>query len=251
MFRLLLSRRWWWTTLIVIAGIGVTIRLGIWQLDRHAQRQAEIRQIQAMQSMPVLDLNERPLPADLDTMEFRQIIVSGQYDFEHQVALRNQVRPRMTGTDPGIAIVTPLILADGHAVLVERGWIPLGYDTPASWRKFDEPGTVSLQGIIRRSMDQAELGNSLLDPTLSPVQIRLDLWNFMNLPRLQEQIPYPILNVYIQQAPSTNLDTLPYRLVEEPDLEPSDHISFAIQWFFFSGLLFFGYPIWLRKQNSY
>jgi surfeit locus 1 family protein len=250
MLHLLFSRRWWWTTLIVLVGIGVAIRLGFWQLDRNAQRQASITHIQAMQALPMLDLNLRPLPSDLTSMEFRQVSVSGVYDFDHQVALRNQVRSRMSGTDPGIALVTPLIMADELAVLVERGWIPLEYTTPSSWRKFDEPGIVTLTGIIRLSLEKAELGNALLDPTLFPGETRLDFWNFINMGRLQEQSPYPLLNVYIQQAPGTDLESLPYRLMEQPDLEPGDHIGFALQWFFYAGLLFFGYPVWLKKQKT-
>ncbi len=250
MFRLMFSRRWWWTTLIVLVGIGVAIRLGFWQLDRNAQRQDFISHVQAVQAMPVLDLNEHPLPSNLDTMEYRQVTVSGEYDFTHQVALRNQVRPRMSGTDPGIALVTPLILPDDQAVLVERGWIPLEYTTPASWRQFDEPGVVILQGILRSSMEKGEMGSALLDPTLSPGETGLDYWNFMDLTRLQDQFPYPILNVYIQQAPGTDLETLPYRLMEQPDIDPGAHVGFALQWFFYAGLLFFGYPVWLRKQKT-
>ena len=250
MLRLMFSRRWWWTSLIVFVGIGVAIRLGIWQLDRHNQRQGSISHIQAMQALPLLDLDLRPLPADLAAMEYRQVTVTGVYDFEHQVALRNQVRSRMSGTDPGIALVTPLVLPDGQAVLVERGWIPLEYNTPALWRQFDEPGKIKLDGILRLSMEKAELGSALLDPTLSPGETRLDTWNFINLPRLQEQVPYRLLDVYVQQAPGTNLETLPYRLMEQPDLDPGAHIGFALQWFFYAGLLFIGYPIWLRKQKT-
>jgi len=249
MFRLLFSRRWWWTTLIVIAAICVAIRLGFWQLDRNAQRQASVSHIMAMQALPVLDLNLRPLPSNLETMEYRQVTITGVYDFNHQVALRNQVRARMSGTDPGIALLTPLILADGLVILVERGWIPLEYTTPASWRKFDQPGTVSLDGIIRLSLEKAEMGSALIDPTLAPGQSQLDFWNFVNLPRLQQQFPYSLLSIYIQQAPGADLESLPYRLMEQPDLDPGAHIGFALQWFFYAGLLFFGYPVWLKKQK--
>lgn len=235
--------------MIVVIGVAVAIRLGIWQLDRNAQRQTFISHIQAMQAMPVLDLNLRPIPTDLEGMEYRQVIVTGVYDFDRQVVLRNQVRRRMSGTDPGVALVTPLILNDSQAVLVERGWIPLEYTTPASWRKFDEPGTVTITGIIRLSLEKAEVGSALLDPTLSPGETRLDFWNFINLPRLQAQFPYPLLNIYIQQASGTDLEGLPYRLMEQPDLDPGDHIGFALQWFFYASLLFFGYPVWVNRQK--
>ncbi len=250
MFRLLFNHRWWWTTLIVVAGIGITIRLGVWQLSRNTQRQAVISQIETMQAMPVLDLNQAGVPADLNMMEYRMVTATGRFDFEHQVALRNQTRERMTGTDPGIALVTPLILDNGQVVMVERGWIPLDYTTPAAWRQFDEPGTVSVQGMLRASMEKAEMGTVLPDPTLSPGQQGLDEWNFMNLRRIQQQLPYPIMSMYIQQAPGSDPDSLPYRLMKQPDLDPGDHISFAIQWFFLTGLLIFGYPVWLKKQRA-
>ena len=250
LLHLLFSRRWWWTTLIVILGIGVAIRLGFWQLDRHAQRQAAIDHIKAVQAMPVLDLNERPLPDDLASMEFRPVTAMGEYDFDHQVVLRNQVRSRMTGTDPGVALLTPLLLDDGQAVLVERGWIPLDYNTPASWRQFDQPGKVVVQGIIRQSMEKGEFGSALRDPTLTPGETRLDYWNNVNLPRLQEQLPYPLLGIYIQQAPGTSVETLPHSLLAAPDMDPGAHIGFALMWFFYAGLLFFGYPVWLKKQKK-
>ncbi len=251
LLHLLFSRRWWWTTLIVILGIGVAIRLGFWQLDRHAQRQAAIDHIMAVQAMPVLDLNERPLPGDLATMEYRPVTVTGVYAFDHQVVLRNQVRSRMTGTDPGVALLTPLILDDGQAVLVERGWIPLDNNSPASWRRYDQPGKVVVEGIIRQSMEKGELGSALRDPTLAPGETRLDYWNNVNLPRLQEQLPYPLLDIYILQAPGPNPETIPFGLLDQPDMDPGTHVGFASMWFFYAGLLFFGYPVWLKKQKKH
>jgi surfeit locus 1 family protein len=99
-------------------------------------------------------------------------------------------------------------------------------------------------------MEKGEMGSALLDPTLSPGESQLDFWNYVNLNRLKVQFPYPILNVYIQQAPGPNLDTLPFRLMEQPDLDPGAHIGFALQWFFYAGLLFFGYPVWVNKQKT-
>jgi len=249
MFKMMFSRRWWWTTLIVLAGIGLTIRLGFWQLDRHEQRQSRIGHITAVQELPVLDLNMDPLPTNLETMEYRQVTATGEYDFDHQVALRNQVRPRMTGNDPGFTLITPLLLEDGSAVMVERGWIPKEYDTASKWRQFDEPGTVRVAGVIRISMEKGEMGSALVDPTLAPGESRLDTWNFVNLPRLQEQVPYPILDIYIEQAPGVISESLPFRQQVPPDLDPGAHIGFALQWFFYAALLIFGYPVWLKKQR--
>jgi len=247
---MMFSRRWWWSTLIVFAGISLAIRLGIWQIDRNEKRQAIVNQIQAMQTMPVLELDQAPIPQDIEDMEYRHVSATGKYDFEHQVALRNQVRSRMTGTDPGYALVTPLILSNGKAVLVERGWIPLENNSPETWTQYNEPGTIKVEGVISKSMEKGELGSALMDPTLSPGQERLDFWNFINIPGMQEQLPYELLPIYIQRASSENQEELPYPLVEEPDLNSGAHLGFAMQWFFYAGLLLIGYPIWLKNQNK-
>jgi surfeit locus 1 family protein len=250
LLRLMFSRRWWWTTLLVISGIGVATRLGFWQLNRNSQRQSEISHIQNVQTMPLLNLNQSPIPDDLTRMEYRPVTVTGVYDFDHQVVLRNQVRSRMTGSDPGVALLTPLILQDGQAVLVERGWIPMDYTTPESWRQFDQPGTVAVEGVLRQSLDKGEMGSAVRDPTLSPGETSLDYWNFINLPRLQMQMPYHLLDMYIQQAPSADLEALPSSLLQQPDLDPGVHIGFALQWFFYAGLLLVGYPVWLSRQKN-
>ena len=132
--------------------------------------------------------------------------------------------------------------------MVNRGWIPAKYNTPASWREFDEPGPVTVEGIIRLPMQKGEMGGGVPDPTLSPGQHGLDLWNFVNINRLQEQNPYPLHNVYIQQAPKAGNASLPYPSSPELDLSGGSHLGYALQWFFFASLLLFGYPFYLKKQ---
>jgi surfeit locus 1 family protein len=143
--------------------------------------------------------------------------------------------------------LTPLILSSGTAVLVERGWIPADYQSPASWRQFDEAGIVTVEGIIRLPRAKGEMGGGIADPTLAPGQASLDFWNFVNIERIQEQISYPLVSVYIQQAPAASQDSLPYRSLPEIEISEGAHLGYALQWFFFTSLLFFGYPTFLKK----
>jgi surfeit locus 1 family protein len=242
------SRRWWWTTLLVFGGILLTIRLGIWQIDRNFQRWSQNDHIRAMQALPVLELSIGGVQEDLDQMEYRAVRVTGRYDYEHQVALRNQVWTQDWGIEPGFALLTPLMLEDGRAIMVERGWIPAKYDTPATWRQFDEPGPLTIEGVIRVGIEKGEMGGGVPDPPLSPDRQSLAFWNFVNIRRLQEQMPYPLYNVYIQQAPDEGKTALPYPSSPQVDLSGGEHLGFALQWFFFGSLLLFGYPVYLKKQ---
>ena len=243
------SRRWWWTTFLVLGSIALAIRLGIWQLDRHAQSLAIVEHLKSVQAMSPLVLDGTGTLPDLAQMEYRQVVASGVYDFAHQVALRNQVWTQSWGDEPGFALLTPLVLPGGQAVLVERGWVPFQYDTPASWRQLDEAGTVTVEGIIRLGMEKGEMGGGIPDPTLVPGETRMDFWNFVNLERIQLQMPYQLLNIYIQQAPNGDQVVLPYRWLPHPDLSAGTHLGFALMWFFFASLLLFGYPVWLKKRE--
>ena len=242
------SRRWWWTTLIVLAAIAVMVRLGFWQLDRLAQRKSANTHLRSMQAAPVLSLSEDALSQDLTSMEYRGVLATGWYDFDYQVAIRNQVWTQSWGDDPGYALLTPLILDNGQGILVERGWIPAENTTPETWRQFDEAGIISVKGIIRLPMEKPEMG-SVKDPTLAPGQTKLDFWNLVNIERLQKQIPYPLLPVYIQQSPETSQASMLNRSIPVPDLSDGPHLGFALMWFFFATLVLFGYPVYLRKQE--
>lgn len=246
----MLSRRWWWTTLLVIAAAAVMVRLGLWQIDRHQQRQALNAHVRAMQEAPPLALGGRTVaPTGLIDMEYRVVKAVGTYDFEHQVAIRNQVWTQSWGDEMGYALLTPLVLEDGSAVLIERGWIPSKYDTPDSWRQFDEPGVVTVEGIVRLPRSEGEMG-SLQDPTLAPGQERLDLWIFVNISRLQQQTLYPLLPVYIECAPDADQVSLPYCAAPVLDLSEGTHLGYAGQWFLYTAMLLFGYPVYLRKREA-
>lgn len=239
------SRQWFLTTLLVILGAAVCVRLGIWQLDRLAQRRAFNAHVLGMRALPPLDLNATT-PSDLTAMEYRAVQVRGTYDFEHQVALRNQYYDNQYGYH----LLTPLRLDDGRAILIDRGWIPAeGNASPDAWRAYDEPGEVALEGIIRLGRAKPDLGG-VPDPTLAPGQTRLDFWNAVNLERIAGQIPYPLLPVYIQpnMNPADDQPPIPY----QPEIEISEgpHLGYAFQWFTFAAILLLGYPFYLKKSNT-
>jgi len=241
----LFSRRWILTTLLVIAGAAVLARLGVWQLDRLAQRRLFNTRVQAQMAQPQLQLTGDALSADLTNMEYRSVVVRGQFDFPHQIALRNQAWDNQAG----VQLLTPLKI-DGTDtyVLVERGWVPGLESTPADWRQYDEPSTVEVRGIIRRSQSKPDFGRRL-DPLPGPGSGPLYLWYFANVDRIAAQLPYPLLPVYVQQAPDSAWTSLPYRSLPVLDLTEGPHMGYALQWFSFSILLLVGYPFYVRKRK--
>ncbi|MBM3178747.1 MAG: SURF1 family protein [Chloroflexi bacterium] len=245
------SRGWLFATLLVFAGTALCIRLGIWQLDRLEQRRAFNSQVESMRAAELLDLNQN-IPAGIFAMEWRAVTVTGEYDFENQVVLRNQY----VGDQYGYHLITPLLFdpstryASGQAaVLVDRGWIPASGNTvPKDWRQYDEAGQVTVTGQIRLGQDKPAIGG-VADAEFSPGQARLDVWNNLNVVRISEQSPYPLLPVYVQPNPDENNSEPPIKYQPVVELTKGSHFGYALQWFVFAAILFVGYPFYLRKQE--
>jgi surfeit locus 1 family protein len=245
LFLAMFSRKWILATLFVVIGAAVCVRLGIWQLDRLELRRAFNEHYLATTTLPPLELDSAPA-ADLTSMEYRAVTVTGTFDFENQVALRN----RYYGNEYGYHLLTPLILPDGTAILVERGWIPAeGNETPLDWRKYDQPGEQTVSGILRLGQTKPDIGG-VPDPDLAEGQTRLDFWNIVNLERISLQLPYPLLPVFAQQNPDASLTIPPYPYQPKIEITEGPHFGYALQWFTYASILFFGYPFYLKRMES-
>jgi surfeit locus 1 family protein len=244
--RLMFSRQWLLTTLLVVAGSALCARLGIWQLDRLEARKAFNAHYLTTSALPPLVIKSAPQD-DLTQLEYCPATATGTYDPEHQVVLRNQYQDNQ----PGYFLLTPLVLSDKTAILVERGWIPAqGNETPVKWHQYDQPGSVTVRGILRLGETEPEIGG-VPDPTLAPGQTHLDQWNLVNVARIAQQVPYKLLPVFVQLNPEPARAQPPYPYQPEITIDEGPHFGYAMQWFTFATLLFFGYPlIYLRKQTQ-
>lgn len=107
------------STIAVLLLLPVLLMLGYWQLDRAAQK-AELQTTFAKRfAQPPVDLTGVD-PAD-SSNRYLHVVASGRYDGAHQMLLDNQVHDGQ----PGYHVLTPLRMA-GDAILIDRGWVPLG-----------------------------------------------------------------------------------------------------------------------------
>lgn len=229
--------RWLLLTILVIAGVIVMLRLGIWQLDRLAERRASNAQIEARLDLPAVDLNAPDV--DVTDLAYRHVRLTGTFDAAHEIVLRNQARL----DQPGQHIITPLRLAGSEqAVLVDRGWIP--YDqSPA---RYPPTATAVIEGVARASQQRSSW-LSPADATPAPGAPPLAQWYRVDIPAIQNQVPYPLLPVYVQAAPAAEAAGLPARAIEL-DLSEGPHLGYAIQWFAFALILLGGYVVLVRQR---
>src|SRR6185312_16618991 len=110
----------WLGTVLTLAAIVAFVSLGRWQWSKGELREAQAREF-ARGAEQALPLGATPLS---EVKRFQRVSVSGYYDKVHQFLLDN----RIDEGRPGYEVLTPLTLADGRTLLVDRGWVPFsGY----------------------------------------------------------------------------------------------------------------------------
>ncbi|MEU7641493.1 MULTISPECIES: SURF1 family cytochrome oxidase biogenesis protein [unclassified Streptomyces] len=242
MYRFLLTRQWVILTLVGLALIPIMIKLGFWQFHRHQHKVAQNAQIAhnlAATPVPVTDLAAvgRTLPhGDM----WRRVTATGSYDTAHEVVVRQR-----TAADEqtiGYYVLTPLILGNGDAVVVNRGWIPAGDDLtkfpkiPAASK-----GTVTVTGRLMADETTAESG--IKDTKgLPPRQVML-----INSKQQAKRVGRPTLGGYIEMtAPKSDSP----EQVPEPDHDSiGPHMAYAIQWWLFAAAVPVGWVVLVRRER--
>ncbi len=216
-----------------LVGAAITARLGWWQLDRAAQKEAIQRSLDERRALPVLPQAQAPERADaVPAVQDRLVQLQGRWLAEHQVLLDN--RPMVGRT--GFYVVMPLLLDDGSAVVVQRGWLPRHATERTRIAPFETAGgPVQVQGRIAPALarlyefEAAASGpirqNLDLAPYAQQTQLRLRPWV------LVQQDPAPADGLLRQwAAPAAGVHT---------------HYGYAFQWFSLSALIL-GLYVWFQ-----
>ncbi len=226
---------------LALAALGMTLltaRLGVWQLDRAEQKLALERTQTERAAMPVLTADELPPRAQgadaLEPLVQRRARLQGRWLAEATVALEN--RPMAGRT--GFYIVTPLQLADGTAVLVQRGWLPRDLQDRTRLAPFLTPdGELAVEGRIAPRVPRLyELGEA----GTGTVRQNLDIEGFALERRLALR-PW----VLIQDSPA---GAAPDGLQRDWPAVASGvdkHHGYAFQWFALSALTI-GLFVWFQ-----
>ena len=136
----------------------------------------------------------------------------------------------------GLNVVTPLILDDGRAILVNRGFIGLSATPPSA-----PSGTVRVLGTVQIS-EQRTAGRATQASGEQSEFFRLDI------ALLEEQIDYELLPVALVAKASEPSEGPTIAPINPPELSQGPHLSYAIQWLIFSAAVIVGWVLAIRKS---
>ncbi len=146
MLRTLQEKRLLWPGLAMLAALGLLIALGTWQMQRLAWKEGLIAAIEERaHAAPVTLAAAEQRATSGEDVEYTRVTVEGAFLNEREIHLY-----ALDGAyGPGFHVITPLRLADGSMVLVNRGYVPNDLKDRAKRAAGQPAGDVKVIGLLR------------------------------------------------------------------------------------------------------
>jgi surfeit locus 1 family protein len=209
-------------TLATIVGVTVFIAAGNWQHRRMDEKAGLRAQLDAAAEAPPAAIPRDV--ADWTPWRFRPVIATGTFDAARQILIDNKVHAGMVGYD----VVTPLVLADGRAVLVDRGFVGGG----ASRARLPDVPPARGEVTVRGRLDIPPAGYF----ELGRAAPEGPLWQHLDPRRFADATGLAVLPVVLEATAPTGGDDALVRDWSAPDFGIERHWIYMLQWYSFAAL---------------
>ncbi|MEO8308082.1 MAG: SURF1 family protein [Pseudomonadota bacterium] len=226
----------WYFILLTAAAVPGFIALGFWQWHRGEHRR-DVWQQFARSDVEAIEANAASLQ---ELPLYTRVRVSGQFDTARQILLDNISRQGQ----PGYEVLAVLRLADGSALLVNRGWLQFsGYRDRLPDVAFEATGESRLTGRLS-TLPVPGMAAGRQAPALSGPWPRVT-----SFPQradieaaLGEKLLPPLLLLDADSGPGY------VRTWQAPGISPDRNFNYAFQWWLFA-LLALGLFIGLNLKR--
>ncbi|MBB3593213.1 surfeit locus 1 family protein [Rhizobium sp. BK529] len=211
---------------LAILGLGLLaltvalIALGTWQVYRLSWKLDLIARVDGrVHAEPVAP----PAQADWSKVnaqsdEYRRVTASGTFENDKETLVTAS-----TALGPGYWVLTPLRLADGSAILVNRGFVPIDRRSPASRQVGQIDGPVDVTGLLRMSEP-----NGMLLRSNDPAG---DLWYSRDIGAIiQKRGIADAAPFFIDADATPNAGGFPVGGLTVLDF-PNNHLVYAFTWY--------------------
>ncbi len=189
-----------------LAGTGLLIGLGVWQLQRLSWKEALILRLEARLAAEPVPLPERPTP---EADAFRRVSVEGQVGGAELHLLTS-----LPSRGPGFRVIAPIETAAGRRILVDLGYVP---EAQRNMPRLPASGQVT--GALYWPDE--------VDRFTPPPDTGANIWFARDLPAMAAALGTEPLLIVAESHP---MGAAPQVLPLGENL-PNDHLQYAITWF--------------------
>ncbi|MGG7576632.1 SURF1 family protein [Rhizobium sp. Nf11,1] len=231
------------TGILVLIALAILLSLGTWQLQRLHWKQgllADIAARQAAAPVPLADIEA--LAASGGDIEYRKVTATGRY-------INNKERHFFATWrgQTGFYVYTPLELADGRIVFVNRGFVPYENKEPEMRVQGQLTDQQTVTGLARAKLAGKP---SWLVPD-NDVGKNIFYWKDLDV--MAESVGLEkarVIPFFVDADSTPNPAGLPIGGVTQVDL-PNDHLQYALTWYGLAAVLVAVVAIsWFRKPGK-
>ncbi len=217
------ERRVWFAAPLVLLALAILLGLGTWQVKRLYWKEALIADIEERRSASPVPLSDiEAIAKSGGDIEYRTVSLSGTFDHARE---RHFFATHQGQT--GYYIYTPLTLADGRILFVNRGFVPFEMKEPAKRPNGQVAGEVTITGLSRAPL--VAKPSSLLPDN----DIAKNIFYWKNLAAMASSADIPpdrLVHLFVDADTAPNPGGWPQGGVTLIDL-PNNHLQYAITWY--------------------
>ncbi|MEZ5176160.1 MAG: SURF1 family protein [Acidimicrobiia bacterium] len=224
--------RWIAATAVALAVAAACVLLGLWQLDRLAERRdrnATIAARSVEEARPLAALRSE-FNDDPDRLAYRHAFATGTYDTDLEFFSVG----RVYGDTAGTLVATPMRLADKSVLIVVRGLVPNGTPGPPAAGYEPRATPTRIEGRLMAGEAPSRIGEPAPEGGHLSALSRLDL-DYVDQWVDGEVVPFMLL--LDDQDPKPANTPLP---LPDGDLTDGRHLGYAVQWFAFAAIAVMG-----------
>ncbi|ANL45726.1 surfeit locus 1 family protein [Rhizobium phaseoli] len=231
------------TGVLVLIALAILISLGTWQVERLHWKEgllADIAARQAAAPVPLADIEA--IAASGGDIEYRKVTATGRY-------INNKERHFFATWrgQTGFYVYTPLELADGRVLFVNRGFVPYENKEPEMRMQGQLTDQQTVTGLARAKLPGKP--SSLVPDN----DVAKNIFYWKDLDVMAESVGLEkgrVIPFFVDADSTPNPAGLPIGGVTQVDL-PNDHLQYAFTWYGLAAVLVVVVAIsWFRKSGK-
>ena len=211
------------SAVLVLAALAILLSLGTWQVQRLHWKEALLADMAERRVAPPATLSDiEAMAAKGGDIEYRPVTVTGTFANNRERHFFATWHGRT-----GYYVYTPLELADGRFLFVNRGFVPFEAKEPEMRKQGQLTGAQTVTGLARARL--AEKPSSIVPDN----DLAKNVFYWKDLDAMAQSTgitPDRLVPFFVDAGDAPNPKGLPIGGVTQFDL-PNNHLQYAVTWY--------------------